>query len=232
MKKVVTILLIIFSVFTVSFSASATLITYSSYSYDDNTNIVTGNGLEWLRWDETDGISINTALSLYSGWRLATNEEMAELFNAFVFGAAFVWDSDENTQQSQSNNDGFFEEPDDPELVFISMFGNTYEECPWTSVINPCVSANALFGTDPDNDGLYNVAQVADDYWYTGDGYVSNGHAILRSDYSFPNTTADLRNVVLGVALVRAVPEPQALLWFALGLWLLAGRNQLAKRFF
>lgn len=29
----------------------AAVITYGSYSHDTDTNIVTGDGLEWLRWD-------------------------------------------------------------------------------------------------------------------------------------------------------------------------------------
>jgi len=45
-------------VFTISEGAFAGLITYNGHTLDENTNIVTGGGLEWLQWTETKGQSV------------------------------------------------------------------------------------------------------------------------------------------------------------------------------
>lgn len=77
-------LILFFCILTsLSFSIHAEKITYSGYTLDTETNLVTGNGLEWLRWDQTKDYTISLALGVHSEFRLATFEEMSELVNTF-----------------------------------------------------------------------------------------------------------------------------------------------------
>lgn len=71
-------------------STWADVITVGDFSHDTSTNIVTGDGLEWLQWDETIGYSIhdyqlgNTNAISGGDWRLATRDEMVELYRNFL----------------------------------------------------------------------------------------------------------------------------------------------------
>lgn len=220
-----------------SANSYAALITYNDYTLDQSTNIVTGGGLEWLQWDVTAVMSINSALndaadgiiggvSYGTGWRLATNVEMAALFNAFIFGASFTWDADENTTQSISNNDGDVENlSTDPELQFYKLFGLTSPYDPIESCLsaNPCQSTFAIFGEDADGDLRYNIAEVSDDYRFASGGTSRNGRVGLERD-QINSTSADSQ---LGVALVRtvkteSVPEPSTISLFALSVLVLS----------
>ena len=71
-----------------SMASQAALISYNGYQRDSASNIVKGGGLEWLKWDVTNGTSINSALATYAkdGWSLASNIHIATLFNVFQFG--------------------------------------------------------------------------------------------------------------------------------------------------
>ena len=62
-----------------SMASQAAIISHYGYERDSASNIVTGGGLEWLKWDVTKGLSINAALAAYSadGWMLASNSQMA-----------------------------------------------------------------------------------------------------------------------------------------------------------
>jgi hypothetical protein len=64
----------------------------NGYTRDDASVVVQGFGLEWLQWTETQGQSVDNALRDYEddGWRLATNIEMADLFNAFSVDRPFT----------------------------------------------------------------------------------------------------------------------------------------------
>ncbi len=69
----------------------AAVITYGSYSLDTGTNIVTGDGLEWLQWDDTIGESIDSIQSVLNiieggNWTIAPTLRDAELFYDFGFG--------------------------------------------------------------------------------------------------------------------------------------------------
>ena len=70
-----------------SFFANASLISYSGYTLDTDTSIVTGGGLEWQRWPSTNGLGLTEFNLLsngyYSGWRLATSDEVIGLLDAF-----------------------------------------------------------------------------------------------------------------------------------------------------
>ena len=58
-------------------------ISFAGYSWDGSSNVVIGGGLQWLRWTETDGMSIDTAKATYGGdgWVLASNVQMAARFS-------------------------------------------------------------------------------------------------------------------------------------------------------
>lgn len=201
-------------------TSSAAIITSSGYTHDDTTDIVVGGGLEWLQWDRTVGLSINDANALLDtieggGWAIASNQQMADLFNAFEFG--LVFDSDENTYQFTSTGIQAGTESG-TDLVFISMFGDTYAAAGLSNNFGEggFQASIALFGNDPDNDNLFNLAQVDDDYAYST-GTIKDGTVRLyddrwQGDFSLPE---------YGVALVRplsAVPEPTLLMLFAAGL--------------
>lgn len=98
------------------------------YTHDTSTNIVVGAGYEWLRWDVSAGMSIeelNTYAS--SGWELASNQQIADLFNDFQFGYWFdatIEDQTIDTEEEAPNISGNF-------LLFTSMFGgNSEPDCP------------------------------------------------------------------------------------------------------
>ncbi len=222
-----------FCLIAMAHSASATLISYNGYSHDDTTDIVTGGGLEWLQWDVTDEMSIDTALTSVAGsyagggWRLASNVEMATLLNAFDFGISSTpdgsWDSDENTFQEAFNyGDPNMPQPPDPETLFLSMFGITQV---YTDTTNPdgLYVSGAYFGADEDNDNTFNTVLTADNF-YNNDSYV-DGYAAMDMDGNAPSLSLEL----FGVALVReavSVPEPHTGLLFLISLILIISINQ------
>ena len=202
----------------------------SDYSLDSDSNIVTdsGNNLEWLQWSVTDGMSIDQALSTYAndGWQLASTAQMSDLFNTFDFSyGRFTWgEGDEVDQYHNSGSDGITEAADDRELMFVSLFGNTYLEFHDNNDNGFAMQyAGALFGFSGDDD-YYKIAFVRDDFDF-GLGFAQ--------DYSGA-TAVNYRELLpsgfredLGVALVRstestAVPEPAPIVLVAFGVIVLA----------
>lgn len=87
-----------------SMSSQATIISYDGYQRENGGectdaekvckyNIVTDGKLEWLMWDVTKGMSIDSSLDFYKPglWRLASNSEMEGLFSVF-FKSGGTWD--------------------------------------------------------------------------------------------------------------------------------------------
>ena len=50
----------------------------------DNGSFTTANGLDWLDWDLTLDMTQTEALTANTGWRVATDNELKELFSAIV----------------------------------------------------------------------------------------------------------------------------------------------------
>ena len=231
--------------FTCSF-ANAGLITYNGYTLDEDTNIVTGGGLEWLQWDVTVNMTINEALAdiadgiinginYGTGWQLATNVQMAALFNTFGLGATEPWDTNENTGQWAENYDGPATEDvnTDPELQMVSLFGSTDpDNVDSRGSEDPADITGALFGNDSDGDDLFNYAIVIDDFAVK---YVRSfaGRTILSSDgYSADYLRSASGASGIGIAFVRApqastdVAEPGIIALMLLGLFGLTVRRK------
>jgi len=146
------------------------------------------------------GESINSIQSQLNsldggGWSVASNVQMAQLFNAFAFNFGYVFDSDENTRESVYTGYSQGDPGTEADELFINMFGDTYLAGGSTYCYgsNCLTAAIAYFGTDPDSDGTYNLASVYDDYidnfsareagaaTLFADGYYpSVGYAVLR----------------------------------------------------
>lgn len=192
-------------------ASQAALISYNGYERDINSSTVKGGGLDWLMWDVTKGKTISDALAEYSGWRLASNREMGDLFNAFGFGRSH-WVSNESVGE-------YAETPHSPNVEgahakFMDLFGNMVNQsCALSMATRNCYSdtdpyrhVSALYGSDENENGFYNLAQIVDDYTYlrglgfSGVSEETSGHAASLHYDGFP---ASLWYVNFGVALVR-----------------------------
>lgn len=230
-------------IFTLVLSNFAQAGLIEDYVLNEDTNIVIdkANSIEWLQWDQTTGMSINEALAVYSsqGWTLATNSQMAELFNTFNLSyGQFIWTDEENAQQEYTGpTDGIALEDwvNDPELQFVNLFADTAVTWPneGTCGASDCLQMSAAyFGSDNDNDGQYKLARVYDDVQFDeGNGYEDWGSlAEMSADFIDIDTdTAYSR----GVALVRAVnvPEPASAAFLILAaVALLARRDRVLNK--
>lgn len=194
-------------------TASSAIITHGDYIWDNSTNYVVGPDTEWLRFTETQGMTVPTALSAYShdGWTLASNSQIADLFSDWFPGAPFIWDSNENTSQNFSIPFQTGDDPGDPERLFITMFGQTSSH---SGLSDDGFLTSAIFGEDSDGDGLINSLTVRDDYdsWFIDsilltsglaninqEGYTLDGSSYDEVPYSYHGSHRDH-----GIALVRA----------------------------
>ncbi|WP_334029213.1 hypothetical protein [Alteromonas sp. P256] len=211
--------------------ANATLITHNGYTLDTNKKIVSNGALEWLQWDQTTGMSISEALTAFKGqnWVLATNSQIAELFNAFELSyGQFIWTSEENAPQTyDGSTDGIAIEDweNDPELKFVSLFSDTAQAWPFEGTCGAadCLQMSAAyFGSDNDNDGQYKLARVYDDVQFIGEGNFQDWGSLAEMSEDIIDINTD-RAYSRGVALVRTVnvPEPQPLAIIILGIMVL-----------
>lgn len=221
---------------TASLSTQATLIEYKDYSRDSQSQIVRGKSLEWLKWDQTNGLSVNQALARYAeqGWRLASHQQMADLMSDFVFGKTDWLAFPVNDRQSASTpfTVGF----NGPSDYFVQLFGNTnlnYNFC-LSENRNCYVDGNyafftlAFYGDITDSKALFSRVSVATDY------QVDYGrHKFFYAQTSLlqlPLMTAD--TMTSGVALVRttqpsiAVSSPSTAVLLLLAVMGLFGRSR------
>ena len=205
--------------------ANAGSITDYSLTGDIVTNSATG--LEWLDWDVTRGQSVDWFMTDMGvdakalrdgGWEMASNTQVAGLFNDFGFGG-LVWDTLESTTQSASGSVGSVS----PEDAFIALFGDQYASAglPVGMSDHPRSYANAFFGRDADNDGLVNFVGVNSDYVLYQLGFgISYFEPLFQLTVDAYRTNLSYSDV--GLALTRTVvaevPEPSSVELLALGL--------------
>ncbi|MEE4661775.1 MAG: PEP-CTERM sorting domain-containing protein [Halieaceae bacterium] len=226
----------IVSLLTVLMSAtsSASVMTFGSYSHDDTTDIVVGDGLEWLQWDRTVGWSVDYATTQLDaieggGWQIASNAQMQSLFTNYFPTTA--WDADESTTQQISTGIQLGVEAG-AAWSFVQMLGDTYSAAGYSYDYGEggVEHAAAWFGLDRDADGYVNAALVGDDYALP-DGTVRNGSFVLERD----RARSSAINGRVGVALVRrsmasTVPEPGVIALLGLGLAGLGLTRRKARR--
>ena len=210
------------------FYSNASIITYGSYTLSTDSNIVSSKGIEWLQWDETAGLSIDEALNNYNGWSLASNEQMAMLFNDFF--SYQVWNVGDNggavslpyTEQITS------------QLNFLNLFGYI-EYIPLGQNGNDLYtdafySVKAAYGSD--NNGLYREAIVNDAFAGAFDmGDVLESYGVgASSELTLAQIASNVGFSQRGVAIVRtaSVPEPSSLLFMIMGV-LCAGMYKTRK---
>jgi hypothetical protein len=202
---------------------AGSIIPGNGYTRDDESNVVQGFGLEWLQWTETMGQSVDTALTAFASgrWRLATNIEMADLFNAFSVDLPFTY----STIGLQSVRTPWADGETGGRLDFLNLFGRTRFVPAGqfrTSVLNePLESAEAYFAGGSGDGGRIYIASMQDDW----SRLVPPEFALQYNDgVSSLDYLTDLgreRPVAFrGVALVRSVsvPEPGTFALLSLGL--------------
>jgi hypothetical protein len=194
-----------------SLQAFAGVITYAGYSLDESTNIVTGGGLEWLQWDETKHLSVDSALAEYAddGWSLATSIDMGNMLESFGSFSSYEISSD--TIASYDS--------------FISLFGTTWlDHETRDSAYWVYSSASAVF-LDDDRYQLASVYRGLDDGYDHLSGFRYSDDS--RYNYSLNQYGhSGAAGYAHGIALVRSVVEPMSISLFGLGLVCLGLSNR------
>jgi hypothetical protein len=150
-------LLIATGLLVTSMASQASIIEYRGYSREVSSNIVTGNGVEWLKWDVNKGKSIKESLDEYAdaGWMLATDTQITSLFNIFQFGK-MDWTIAENTyiEHRFPRSEGIMT----PHEEFLQLFGFTQ----FTSCVTLSIDCS-VWSTDPLSlsNVLYSAAENA-----------------------------------------------------------------------
>ncbi|WP_189481554.1 hypothetical protein [Alishewanella tabrizica] len=223
-------------------ASQATIISHFGYERDSASNIVTGGGLEWLKWDVTKGMSINLALAAHSadGWTLATNSNMTDLYNVFKFGKS-DWNNNLATWQDSTIGRSGVEYS--VHSMFKSLFGYTYtvQEACEEGWAEHCQINEFLWyshATYVGSFGGYGVGGLSDQWIDSTDGIAVPGmtsRAYLN--HSGLGYGVDTVNSGVGVALVRLAPItptpvslPTSVSLLALGLVVLGYRRRQALR--
>lgn len=210
-------------------AVQAGVITAHGYTKAENSDIIQGEGLQWLAWSTTRGMSISQALTKYQqdGWQLASNQQVAALMNKFQFGKT-DWSDAETTKQDFTV--AWNASENSPHLSFVSLFGRTQisPTCAELGRNFSCYldhdrvnTSSAFFGSDVNKNGKYNSVYVSDDSSNYGfNGLVQTAHQVfIGNDIHWDGQIQSN----IGVALVRTtntVPSPAPL--GLIGLTLLA----------
>jgi hypothetical protein len=230
----------------VSVQVNASIISYAGYTHNTDTDIVVGNGLEWLQWDLTTNVTISEANYTFRNtiengrWDLANIAQLAQLFNDFSFGMEFK--PEERIQRPAALRykgpiqQTFYPAPDidqesSPMWFFVNMFGDTRVAAGHPSFDfgeGGLISTGAWFGGDENGNNIFNYASVKDDYM-SENGIVRSGAVHLSSDKWFDWQ----RYSGVGIALVRTspVPVPSSILLFLAGLGLFVFRFARRRQF-
>ena len=201
------------------------------YEFDDINHIVNATDSEtdeqwqWLSWDQTLNLSVEDFLTgnnnslLAEGWTIATNTQMAELFNDWF--TTTNWDNDPDTAQlsDMGINIG---STDDATSVFIASFGDTFNLAGVTPIGTDDIlqRTRAIFGGE--TTGFYNLAKVQDEW--NSDMFGADQRSL--AEMTIDNIRANESRADAGLALVRLapeeaaepVPEPQTLLLMSLAM--------------
>lgn len=188
---------------------------YTDTSVSDSIEYL---GLEWLTWDKTIDMTIAEALASYSssGWRLASNIEIASLFNDLFTGddESFIYtdyssagDSDDRTNFDDNENawqGALNPSVHDSASFFFSQFGLTDYYCDPDDIYGCQAWSSVLFGSDGDSDGLYNRAS----FNFSLAPYEDSIAIITQDQYSTSTSfeslqTSQFNSWASGVALVR-----------------------------
>lgn len=197
-----------------SAASQAALISYNGFERASSSDIMTGGGLEWLKWDKTAGQSINTALSNNKTWRLASENEIDAMFSAF-FNCGFLCNSGAFRYYKPV---GWSSSEENPVNILQRLLGVTLVKEPMcsTNLTTACYDPNdpftvsgALHQFDEVNKSV-GVGEVLDDYTYRAINrgqtisYRSTGKMTITGRH---NWTGDMSDSALGVALVRTIPS-------------------------
>lgn len=185
----------------------AALIEHNGFKRDSGSNIVSGGGLEWLKWDLTNYMTVNQALAAYGspangGWQLATESQFGTMLNQFK-----LTDNDWTTSDDLQLISPWDQNEESATNQLIKLFGFTYSaDCDFKP--KDClpgkdsfVSTGAIFGKKTDTSIHSTFTLFEDNSYFNGDYWVYTDtylHKIMQEqDYS------DYQNSQYGIALVR-----------------------------
>lgn len=191
---------------TLSFSTNATLIDRVNFTYDSE------QGIDWLDFTETAGLSYNDALAANVGWRLATNLEIENL-HATAFEGYFS--TSPNDFSSALGGGSPYSEQEEDFTNWISLFGDTEfpvqssrgfyldENSIWRIIGVTVSGGNSLiFGTNFGFDGSSDIGGR--------DGY---GFALVRTAaVPAPPTIWLIGATLIGLASLRKKLRPDSLM--------------------
>jgi hypothetical protein len=212
------------------FYVNASLITYNGYSYDDSSNIVKSDSLDWLRLDLTTNESIYSFLNnelIYSTseWRLATSYEVEGLFNDLF--SSINWNLTSYPSDLEIYKRYSFQGNNSPTRKFIELFGYTS----LNDLFDDQLQANSIF-YDPYISRIGYI-NVHDYYKYGQFGAAVNEsvkYAFFDPFTSSFNINSKSPSFSLMLVKVNEVPEPSSLyLLVPLLLTLIRSKKKLRK---
>lgn len=234
-----------------SLASQAALISYNGFERDSTSNVVKGRGLEWLKWDVTNGMSVGSALATYQsqGWKLATRRQMVDLFNVFQFG---LTDWSNALGSYEDNSVPWTAGEDTSHATFIKLFGSTKTEQCTSELDYWCFSLSDPYSRTQVFHGSYWKAQNSDGSYDAGSidfAYVVDDSMQVLSDYRMnpQRASAELAYGMsmsdsttfsgVGVALVRppstnptSISTSGSLALLSISLILMACRRQVSAK--